>query len=311
MKYVPNLIPEKSKVLKHYFTGNIYQTKKNSSMQYFLRWAGGLFFLVWAFFSLYHPLLTLLFGFIGFMILPAGHNWIEKKFRFSLTTKIKSILGGALFLFSIPLLGHYSAVDQKEAQVLKFKTEQEEKYKAALQKKEKIRNDSLIFYINQSAERVDKHKIEEAEKLLSKASLFAKLPEDKDRIDAGQNTISTIKTFDLINSGQYKTAIPSLDILINKDAGNPDLFLKRAICYSKTGKIAEAVADCKIAMKLGDTNAVRLYNKINPLKKRIAYYVTRCCDGTTSSSSGRGTCSHHGGVCDWNEPVYEEYRKYE
>jgi len=24
---------------------------------------------------------------------------------------------------------------------------------------------------------------------------------------------------------------------------------------------------------------------------------TKCCDGTTSSSTGRGTCSHHGGVC--------------
>jgi len=25
--------------------------------------------------------------------------------------------------------------------------------------------------------------------------------------------------------------------------------------------------------------------------------VTQCCDGTTSSSTGQGTCSHHGGVC--------------
>ncbi|RYE37848.1 MAG: DUF3761 domain-containing protein [Sphingobacteriales bacterium] len=24
-----------------------------------------------------------------------------------------------------------------------------------------------------------------------------------------------------------------------------------------------------------------------------------CCDGTRSYSTGRGTCSHHGGVCQW------------
>ena len=27
--------------------------------------------------------------------------------------------------------------------------------------------------------------------------------------------------------------------------------------------------------------------------------ATRCCDGSYSSSSGRGTCSHHGGVCNF------------
>jgi uncharacterized lipoprotein YehR (DUF1307 family) len=25
----------------------------------------------------------------------------------------------------------------------------------------------------------------------------------------------------------------------------------------------------------------------------------KCCDGTTSSATGRGACSHHGGVCEW------------
>lgn len=25
----------------------------------------------------------------------------------------------------------------------------------------------------------------------------------------------------------------------------------------------------------------------------------RCCDGTRSYATGRGACSHHGGVCEW------------
>lgn len=64
-------------------------------------------------------------------------------------------------------------------------------------------------------------------------------------------------------------------------------------------------------MKMGSTEAEKSYNKFNPLRKKVISYTTRCCDGTSSSSKGRGTCSHHGGVCNWNEPIYEEYRQYE
>lgn len=311
MKYVPNLIPEKAKVLNHYFKGNIYQTKKTKPFQKFLRWSGGLFFLLWALLSLNHPLLSLFLGSIGFLIIPPGHNWIEKKFRFHLTTKIKSIFGMVLFLFSIPLLAHYHSIDKKEADLLKIKIAQEEKQKLELQKQEKVRNDSLTFYINATTYQANKHKVNEAEKLLSRASFFAQLPVDREKIAIEKNNIFRIKTFDLINSGQHKAAIPFLDTLINENGSNGDLFLKRAICYSKIGNILKAVSDCKIAMQSGDKDAEKLHNKINPLKKRIAYYVTRCCDGSTSNSTGRGTCSHHGGVCDWSEPVYEEYRKYE
>ncbi|MFB9075960.1 hypothetical protein ACFFLS_13585 [Flavobacterium procerum] len=311
MRYVPNLIPDKSKVLGHYFKGNIHKPKKVSSFQNVLRWIGGLFFMLIALSFLKHLILTLLFGLIGFMILPPGHNWLEKKFRFNLTTKIKSFSGVIIFLFSLPLLGHYDSLDKKEAQLLKFKIEQEEKLKAEFQKKEKIRKDSLIFFINESKKQVDIHKTVEAKRILNKASFFARLPEDKEKIVVEENNIAKVKAFDFVDSGQYKLAIPLLDTLISDDDDNAIFFYKRAVCYSKTGKIGEAVVDCKTAVKLGDTNAEKLHDKINPIKKRIAYYVTRCCDGTTSSSSGRGTCSHHGGVCNWSEPVYEEYRKYE
>src|SRR5690606_41486298 len=94
-------------------------------------------------------------------------------------------------------------------------------------------------------------------------------------------------------------------------SSNDELLYSRALCYSKSGQTADAVRDCRKAMKLGNKEANKLHEKINPIKKRIAYYVTRCCDGTTSNAKGRGACSHHGGVCNWNEPVYEEYRKYE
>ena len=40
--------------------------------------------------------------------------------------------------------------------------------------------------------------------------------------------------------------------------------------------------------------------------KQITGYCTLCSDGTYSPScaTGRGACSHHGGVAQWNSPVY-------
>lgn len=311
MRYVSNLIPEKSQVLKHYFKGNTHEIKKSNPSLKMLRWIGGVFFLLIALLFIKHLLLTILFGFLGFMILPSGHNWIEKKLRFILTAKIKSVFAFIILLFSLPLLGHYNDVDEKEAHLLKLKLQKEARITAELERKEKIRNDSLTYFINASSQFADKHKIDEASKQLKKAALFSKLPVDKNRIAVEENKISTIKAFDLVKAEKYKLALPQLDSLILKEENNPNLFYNRALCYSKTAKIKEAVSDCLKAMQLGDKKADKLYNKINPIKKRIVGYITRCCDGSTSGSTGRGTCSHHGGVCDWSEPIYQEYRKYE
>jgi tetratricopeptide (TPR) repeat protein len=311
MRYIPNLIPEKSKVLNDYFKGSMHSTKSSNSFRFFLGWFVGLIFLLFALVSLIHPMLSILSGFIGFMLIPPGHNWIEKKFKFRLTTKIKSIFVSGLFLFSVPLLSHYDTIDKQEAHQLKLKTDQEEKARAEMQKEEQIRNDSLTFYINASSDLANQHKTDEALKKIENAVSFAKLSTDKERVSVEKNKILTIKTLDLVTSKKYKLALPELDELISKEGSNSNLFYNRAICYSKTGKIKEAVEDCKTAIELGNENADKLYNKINPIKKRVAYYVTRCCDGSTSSATGRGACSHHGGVCDWNDPVYEEYRKYE
>lgn len=311
MKYVSNLIPEKSRVLENYFKGSLYKNKKVNPKQNFFRWFGGLFFVLLALLFLKHPLITLLLGFIGFMILPPGHNWIEKKFRFCFTGKIKFSFAFVILLFSIPLFGHYNSVDKREANLLRLKLEKEEKERVKLESQEKIRNDSLTYYLTISSQSANKHKIDQAFLLLKSASLFSKLPEDIERISSEKNRILTIRANDLIGSGKYKLALSDLNSLILEVKNNSNLYYNRALCFSKTGKIKEAVDDCSKAMELGDKKAEKLYNKINPIKKRIAYYVTRCCDGSTSGSTGRGTCSHHGGVCNWSEPVYEEYRKYE
>lgn len=58
-------------------------------------------------------------------------------------------------------------------------------------------------------------------------------------------------------------------------------------------------------MELGNKNACKEYRE---LTARTRYYKrSRCCDGTTSSATGRGACSHHGGVCRIENVPYKEY----
>jgi len=311
MRYVPNLIPDKSKVLRDYFKGDIYETRQPNQLLTVLSWVFGVFFLIGALVSISHPLLTLVFGLLGFILLPPGHRWIERKLRFRLTTKVKSILVAAIFISAMPLTSHYNGIDKNEALQLKQKTEQEAKQKEEADKKELERKDSLNYHIQLVSKLKLEHKIDEATKQLGFALAFALTQTDKDQISKEKIAISAIKTFDLVKAGKYQTALPELNNLIAQDGSNSDLLYNRAICYSKTGKIQEAVTDLKPLVQAGNSEAIKLHDKINPIKKRITGYHRQCCDGSTSYSEGRGTCSGHGGVCNWNVPEYEEYRKYE
>lgn len=135
---------------------------------------------------------------------------------------------------------------------------------------------------------------------------------DGDKDDIAKKKVETFSNLidKLVASSKYKQALDLLQRLVKDDPENTDLLYRRAVCYIKLGTIHLAASDLKIAGEHGNLKAGKLYNKINPICKRIAYRVTRCCDGSTSDAAGRGACSHHGGVCNWSEPVYEEYRRY-
>lgn len=110
---------------------------------------------------------------------------------------------------------------------------------------------------------------------------------------------------------KYQEAIDELDNLGRKTSDyKSEIPLIKGQCLLKLKKKEDAIVQIYEASELGNEEAKKLYNKVNPIRKVITGYITRCCDGTTSSSSGKGACSHHGGVCKWNEPVYRERRKY-
>ena len=311
MRYIPNLIPESSKVLPGYFKGNLYRSAKKNFLRDSILWITGVFFLAGALAAVRHPLMTLIFGLTGLILIPPGHQFIERKLKFRLTPTIKAITASALFIGSMPLTRHYNDVDQQISRQQKLTVEKAAKEKAIADEKEQQRKDSLAFYIHQGNRLAKEHKIDEANKQLQYATAFAALPADKEQIEKEKISIAAIKTFDLVETGKYESALSEINTLLPSDPSNPELLYNRAICYSKTGRIQEAVTDLKLLVQSGNTEAEKLHDKINPIRKRVAYHVTRCCDGTTSDATGRGACSNHGGVCNWNEPVYEEYRKYE
>jgi tetratricopeptide (TPR) repeat protein len=311
MRYVPNLIPDSSKILPEYFKGDIYKaTKKNPTLN-ILMWILGVFFFIGALVFIKHPLMLLVFGLLGFILIPPGHRFLEKKLRFRLTTKIKAITASALFLGAMPLGSHYQEVDRQEAYQQKLLDDKAAQEKAVAEQKEQLRKDSLNYYLQQSSQSVKNNQILQANTWLTSAIAFASTEADKALIEKGKVEIASSKALELVKAGKYQVATSEITSLLNSDPSNSQLLYNRAICYSRTGKIQEAVTDLKPLIQAGNTEAVKLHDKINPIKKRITGYHRQCCDGTTSYSQGRGTCSGHGGVCNWNVPEYEEYRKYE
>lgn len=170
------------------------------------------------------------------------------------------------------------------------------------EKLEEARLDSLNYYLTSSDENRLSKKNDLAILYLDSALSVSKYDET--------DSIISKRALILYESKRYDDAISDYSELINSEYDRVNTHYYRALCYQGQHKTQEVVDDLRLAISLGNTEAEELHEKINPLRKRVAYYITRCCDGSTSTATGRGACSHHGGVCDWNEPVYEEYRKY-
>ena len=110
---------------------------------------------------------------------------------------------------------------------------------------------------------------------------------------------------------RYQEALKIFNDISNKtDQFSYDLFLIKGHSLLKMNRKKEAIASFYKASQLGNREAKLFYEKLNPLVKKIIGYRTKCCDGTYSKAKGKGACSHHGGVCNWNEPIYSETRKY-
>ena len=103
-----------------------------------------------------------------------------------------------------------------------------------------------------------------------------------------------------------------------KNIDKNGLKIEVAKCYKlfgdkllSKGQKEDAIIQYSIAAHKGNNSAKLKYERLNPVIQEIIGYRTKCCDGSYSDARSEGACSHHGGVCDWNEPIYKEHRKYE
>lgn len=112
------------------------------------------------------------------------------------------------------------------------------------------------------------------------------------------------------HEGDYFNTIEYLTYIVDKGYKNAEVYFLLGSAYLNLDDRYNAINSFKISSQYGNSRASELYELLNPIKKRLAYYVTLCCDGTYSYSSGRGTCSWHDGVCNWKYPIYEDYREY-
>jgi tetratricopeptide (TPR) repeat protein len=302
--YVPDLIPKEHRVLTDYFKrhANTPSTRSGKIWQTVSMVVAIIFFLAAIANVFNHFWLGLLLGLLGFIFLPNGQRWIEKKLQFQLSPKIKTGFSAALLIASGFASSHYAAVDKEIAYQKKLEAERKEQARIETERVEKARVDSLNFYLEKADKLSGKKQFKQAIDVYGLALNFA----GKEKTD-----ILSKKANCLVSSGKYEAAITEITSLLNAGQRNSELYLQRAICYTKGGKIENAVGDLQSSINMGNADAEKMHNKINPIRKRVVGYVTRCCDGSTSSARGRGACSHHGGVCNWNDPIYQEYRKYE
>lgn len=271
MKYIPNLIPENAKVLPDYFVDGPHATTKVSFLRKFCCTAGAVLFYLFAIASFKYPLISIILILLGTGLFVPIHRWVERKLRFTFTTAIKVVV---YLLLLIPFL---------------VSTAREGK---------QLETQQVIAKEKAAADDREQQRLVAVQDSIFKDSLDRELATRKDNVAK------------YMRSGKYDAAKEEIDFLLANDENNTSLLYQRALCYDKMGNTKEAVQDLVLAMKLGSDEANTLHEKINPEKRRVSEYVTRCCDGSTSYSKGRGTCSHHGGVCNWNEPVYEQYREF-
>jgi len=107
------------------------------------------------------------------------------------------------------------------------------------------------------------------------------------------------------NTLDYKHAAREYETYVHRVSNDEEAYYHLAICYTQRKSKSKAKKYYKKAADLGHKDACHNYRE---LTAKTRYSISsECCDGSHSSSTGRGTCSHHGGVCYTIRTPYKEY----
>lgn len=308
--YVPNLISTRHRVLPDYFKESAENRDSlNTSAGNSLWNALAIVVIIVALFVWgIHPGFSLSLVALAFFASSWGKHRLEQALQFHFTTSLKAGVLGALSLSSVLTGFQYKdRVDQaNERERLAIIAEQ--KTIAESKRREALRLDSLRIYLAQADASLKKGAYAKSVRLYNQSARFATANESEEqrRLHEGLAT-------GYVRTKAYRAAIEQYDELARQGSLTGEQTYQRALCYQQAGRKSEALSDLFRASEAGYKPATRLYDKQNPLLRKLLYYQTVCCDGSDSPSNakGRGACSHHGGVCNWNKLIYETYRKYD
>jgi hypothetical protein len=225
-------------------------------------------------------------------LVPLFLNILENKFKFSVNKKL------SLFVLLISLTSQfalYNYIENKSFQIDKLEKLVQNKNSIISSVKNLSSSRYDLIQIDSVWKSIDTNEELKSDKLAVKSTLYSRVLNDAS---------------DFISKLDYDSAINYLNYIVSKGLATSEVHLLLGNSYLQLGDKVSAIRSYRTSANLGNQNASELYEKLNPLKKRVSYYVTLCCDGTYSYSTGRGTCSWHGGVCQWNYPIYETYRDY-
>lgn len=309
-KYVPNLIPTRHRVLPDYFKEPPQDRNGRATSAGNLLWnALAIVAILVAQFAVgVHPGFSLSLLTFAFFASSWGRRRLEQTLQFHFTPSLKTGVLGTLSLLSVLTGFQYKGRVDQGIERERLATIAEQKAVAESKRKEALRLDSLRIYLTQADASLKKGAYAKAIGLYNHSARFATAGETQEqhRLHAGLAT-----GYGRVRA--YQSAIEHYDELAQQRSLDGEQMYQRALCYQQVGRKSEALSELFKASEAGYTPATRLYDKQNPLIRKLLYYQTVCCDGSDSPSNakGRGACSHHGGVCNWNKPIYETYRKYD
>lgn len=272
-------------------------------------WACSVFFFLSAMAFVQQPLVCILNLLNCLLFLPPARRQIRQRLGINLTKVRSAVAFSILFVLTLVFLEPQhtdKSYNPPARPVAATTTNKQVKPTVASSP-----NDSFDFKMGQIASYTKAHNTRKARLLMNSIQPLIYTETRRRQINAQERLIASDEINHLLQKHQYNAALPQINRLLAAQPNDTVFLYDRALCYSKTGHTKEAVADLNILMATNNTKATKLHNKINPLRKRIIGYETLCCDGSISYSTGRGTCSHHGGVCEWNHPVYETFREFE
>ncbi len=284
--YVPNLIAARHRVLPDYFKESPGNKGNSTPSPGSFLWNMLAIAVMVAALSTWGTHLGFSFSLLTFAFCFSdwGRRMLEQKLEFHFTSSLKAGLWGVTLLLSVLTGFQYKGRIDLANEKLRLEAVEKQKAEAEFNRRETLRIDSLRGYLSLAEASLKKGSYAKAIRLYNHSARFATTNESAD-----QRRLHEGLAISYVRIKAYQSAIEHYNGLSSL---NDEQMYQRALCYLRLGRKSEALSDLARAADAGNKTAAKLYEKENPLLRKVLYYQTVCCDGSYSPSNakGRGAC---------------------